>query len=239
MNLLKKRLNLTVSEENIKDWYNKKHLTKGKNAWRPYEAYSIFLDYLNVKPGKKLLDVGCGTGYLLKESNRRGLKTYGQDISNEAIKIAKKVSLNSKILVGKGENLRFPRNHFDYITCLGALEHFLDMEKGINEMVRVAKKEALFCIVVPNINCGIGWLRGTEQQDINENLLSLKQWKNFFRKQGFEILRVHQDKWFMNQIKVLSSANPLRIMNRVIHKSIWKFLPLNYAYQFIFIMKKK
>ena len=97
-----------VSEKEIKDWYNQRHLIKGKNAWRPYEAYPRFLDYLNVKPRKKLLDIGCGTGYLLKDADKRGLKTYGVDISDEAAKIAREVTPNSKIIRGKGENLKFP-----------------------------------------------------------------------------------------------------------------------------------
>jgi len=53
----------------------------GENAWRTFEAYPFFLDYLNVKSGEKLLDIGCGTGYLLKATDQRGLQTYGVDIS--------------------------------------------------------------------------------------------------------------------------------------------------------------
>jgi len=48
------------------------------------------LDYLGAQKGRKLLDVGCGTGFLLLAAFKRGLKTYGIDISEEAIKIAKK-----------------------------------------------------------------------------------------------------------------------------------------------------
>lgn len=230
-----------VSEKEIKNWYNQRHCSWGENAWRPYEAYPIFLDYLNVKIGKRLLDVGCGTGYLLKAADRRGLETYGVDISNEGVKIAQKVSPNSKILVGKGEELKFPDNFFDYVTCLGALEHFLNIEKGVREMGRVAKNGALFCIVVPNINFlfwKIKGRKGTKQQDINENLLSLKQWKNIFIKEGYEILKIYQDRWFMKKTNIFSSANPLGIVKRAIYKLVWIFLPLNYTYQFIFVLKK-
>jgi len=85
-----------VSEKEIKDWYNQRYATKGENAYRPFEAYHIFLDHLNIKPGRKLLDIGCGTGYLLKEADIRGLETYGIDISEEAVKIAKKFLLTQK-----------------------------------------------------------------------------------------------------------------------------------------------
>jgi len=232
---------IMLNEKEIKDWYDRKHRILGENAWRPYEAYPIFLDYLNVTSGKTLLDIGCGTGYLLKAADQRGLETYGVDISDEAVKITKKNSPNSKIIVGKGEELEFPPLFFDYVTCIGALEHFLDMELSIKEMLRVAKKGALFCIVVPNINFfvwKIGGIKGTEQKDINEKLLSLKDWKNILLKEEFEILKIYQDKYIFKANNIFQSLNPLAIVKRTICKSMYYFLPLKYAYQFIFIMEK-
>jgi SAM-dependent methyltransferase len=231
-----------VNEREIKAWYDQRYLSFGEKAWRPFEAYPIFLDYLNVKPARKLLDVGCGTGNLLKAAAQRGLETYGVDISNEGVKIARKISPSSKITVGKGEDLKFPDNFFDYVTCIGSLEHFLDMEKGVKEMVRVAKDDALFCVVVPNINFLLWKIRGTkgtEQQDINENLLSLEQWKSIFIKEGLEILKIYQDKWLMKKTNIFSSLNPLGIVKRTIYKLMWIFLPLNYTFQFIFILRKR
>ena len=231
-----------VSEKEIKDWYNQRHSAKGKNTWRSYQAYPAFLDYLNVKPTKKLLDIGCGTGYLLKAADQRGLDTYGVDISYEGVKIARKIAPNSKIIVAKGETLNFSNNFFDYITCIGALEHFLDMKKGVKEMVRVGKDDALFCIVVPNRNF-LFWkikaTKGTEQQDINENLLLLKEWKSLFIPEGLNILKIYQDRWFMKKTNIFSSINPLGIVKRAVYKLAWIFLPLNYTYQFIFILRKE
>lgn len=229
-----------VNEEEIKDWYNHRYLKYGKSAMRPYEAYPIFLDYLNVRTQKKLLDIGCGTGYLLKAADQRGLETYGTDISNEGVKIAQKVSPHSKIIRGKGEELRFPDKFFDYVTCLGALEHFLNIEKGINEMVRVAKDDALFCIVVPNLNFAL-WnkgKKGTKQQDINETLLSLEEWRNMFEKEKLEIVNIYQDKWLSRKIRILSSLNPSKILLKIYLKLRWMFISLDSTYQFVFILKK-
>ena len=112
------------------------------------------------------------------------------------------------------------------------------MDKGISEMIRVAKQNATFCIVVPNVD----WViyrttskKGTDQVEINENLLSLKQWKQIFTKAGFRIISIHRDKWAK---KLIGSAikDKSKII-RMICKRLWVLLPLKYNYQFIFIIK--
>ena len=230
-----------VTEKLIKEWYNKKHSAKGEGAWRPLESYFIFLNYLDAQKGRKLLDVGCGTGYLLRAADQRGLETYGVDISDEGVKIAKKVSPRSKISIGKGEQLKFPDSSFDYVTCLGALEHFLNIENGVKEMVRVAKDGSRLCMVVPNVDYFF-WRgkkrKGTEQQDINENLLTLDQWKSIFLKQGLAIEKIYQDRWLVENMKVFASKNMLEVFRRALYKLIWFFLPLGATYQFIFILRK-
>ncbi|MCD6594502.1 class I SAM-dependent methyltransferase [bacterium] len=230
-----------INEEKIKIWYNRRHSSLGQKSWRPFKAYHNFLDYLNIKSGGKLLDIGSGTGFLLKLANRNGLRTYGVDISIEGVKIAKNTSPDSIIIVNSGENLAFLDNTFDYITCIGVLEHFIDIENGIAEILRVAKDNAIFCIVVPNINYffwKIKGKKGTIQQDINEHLFSLEQWENLFAKNGLKISEIHQDKWFMIKDKIFSSLNPIKITKKIIYKLIWLFMPLKNTYQFIFILRK-
>jgi len=225
------------TNQEIKNWYNKRYSSQGKDSMRPEEAYPLFLDYLKVKKGKKLLDVSCGTGFLLKAGTQRGLDTSGTDISEEAVRIACQISPKSKIIVGRGEDLKFSNNEFDYVTCLGSLEHFLDMNKGLQEMRRVAKDSAKFCIMVPNSNFILWKLskkQGTEQQDINEKLLSSKEWQNIFKKNGYKITKIYKDKWLSGKEKSKSSNS----IKRFIFKFLWTIIPLNYTYQFIFILEK-
>ena len=231
-----------VDENEIKDWYNQKYCRAGGNPWRSYQTYNVILDYLSVEKDKKLLDVACGTGFLLNAATGRGLKTCGVDISEEAVKIARRNSPHSLIKAGKGEILDFPSNYFDYVTCLGALEHFLDIEKGIDEMLRVGKADATYCIIVPNINY-IYWIirgkKGTEQSDINEKLYSLDEWGKIFNRKGWEIANIYQDREYFKHLKIFSSMNPLLIILKMIAKFTYFAIPLRYTYQFVFLMRKK
>ncbi len=169
-----------------------------------------------------------------------GIETYGQDISSEGVKIAKQISPGSVIKIGCGEKLKFKGDFFDYVTNIGALEHFVDISKGLQEKLRVAKPNAKFCIVVPNKDYFF-WKfgkKGTEQQEINERLLSLKGWARLFASEGFKVIAIHHDPWFKH-MRIFNSYNPFVVMKRAILWSIWQMIPLKYTYQFVFIMKKK
>lgn len=231
-------MNQTMDQKEIKKYYDDLYNQTQESTMRPVEAYRIFLDYLDVKPGGKLLDIACGPGNLLKNAEDAQLITYGLDISIEALKIANRVSPNSKLFLGVGEKLPFSDDNFDYITCLGSLEHFADIDSGLQEMVRVASKYAKYCIVVPNINYKFG--AGTDQ--IEEKLLTLGQWKDILKRNGLNIVKIKQDKYFSKVLspkKILTEKGmkgKLRLLKR---KLIWIFMPLNETYQFIFICNTK
>jgi SAM-dependent methyltransferase len=230
------------TEQDIKDWYNRRYADRGADSMRPPDAYQVFLSTLGVQSGRTLLDIACGTGFLLHAAAQRGLKTFGTDISEEAVRLSKQTSPESEVIVGKGEDLKFPDGLFDYVTCLGSLEHFLDMNKGLGEMKRVSKPDALLCITVPNSNFlywRVSGKHGTEQQDINEHLMSLSEWKDLFSRNGLEVVRIRQDRWPMKKIRPFATANPLRIVRDLTFKLVWSVLPLRSAYQFIFVLKKR
>ena len=186
------------SAEDVKSWYNQHYAAKGLQSMRPAAAYPVFLDLLGATAGTRLLDVSCGTGSLLAAARDRAVDAVGVDLSDEAVKLAKRFAPSAEVAVGAGEALAFRDGSFDYVSCLGSLEHFLDMGKGLEEMKRVAKPAARFCIMVPNQDF-IGWKvlghQGTAQQDINEHLLPLKAWRQLFERHGLVVLRVVPDRW--------------------------------------------
>ena len=64
------------TEQDIKNWYNKVYSSGQQQSMRPKEAYAVFLDYLDAQKGKKLLDVSCGTGFLLLNAVERARSEY-------------------------------------------------------------------------------------------------------------------------------------------------------------------
>lgn len=231
-----------VTEKEVVDYYDKIYWRKGANSMRPFEYYKKVFRYFNTVVGKKLLDVGVGTGYLLKAARDSGLGVSGVDISPESIKVAKEVVPSADLRVAPGENLPFENDFFDYVVCFGSLEHFLDMDKGVTEMTRVARSDAEFMIVVPNKNYFLWRFRGeygTKQQNLKETLMSFQEWKEFFEKHGLSVTKVYHDPWPWQSVKIFKHKNPWRIIRRTIYRLIWLFIPLEYTYQFIFILNKK
>jgi ubiquinone/menaquinone biosynthesis C-methylase UbiE len=230
-----------ATEEDVRAWYNRRHVSQGERAWRPADAYAVFLDQLEVTPGGKLLDVGCGTGYLLKEADRRGLTTTGVDISDEAVRIARSVSPRSRIERAVGETLPFEDSSFDYVCCIGVLEHLSDLDRGVREFTRVTKQGGKLCVVVPNKNYLVWKLRGaagTEQQTVREVLFDLDGWRNLLTQTGLRVALITQDKWPMRRPIISGASNLPGMARNLVRKLVWVFMPLRYTYQFIFVLQK-
>ena len=101
---------------------------------RPEWVYRDWFRLLHpIVKGHALLDVGCGTGLLLKTAAAAGLQTYGLDLSDAAVAMSRKNSPTSQVVQGEGEHLPFADAQFDYVCCIGSLEHYADVERGLAE----------------------------------------------------------------------------------------------------------
>lgn len=96
--------------------------------------------------GKKVLDIGCGNGYILSKYAQEGATVHGVDITETGVDLTKKrfeifnISLNGgEIIVANAEDLPFEDNYFDCVCSMGVLHHTPDTQKAIDEAYRVLK----------------------------------------------------------------------------------------------------
>jgi len=107
------------------------------------------ISMLKAQQPKIVLDVATGTGDMILEINRQlnPEKIVGLDIANEMLEIArKKISKKNidgftTLTLGDSENLPFDDNTFDAITVAFGVRNFENLERGLQEMNRVLKKD--------------------------------------------------------------------------------------------------
>jgi len=223
----------------IKDWFNATYKQRGSLYLRPVKAYSIFAELLDLKSEDHLLDVACGLGRMMEAADPYTKNLYGIDISNVAIETAKKKFPDYNLQLANAEKLPFEDNLFEKITCLGSLERMLDLELVFSEMQRVSNNNAKFCFLVRNSR-SFKWvlfkkLLRTKNIKGNQGANTLEQWTQLFENNGFKIENVFADQWPIMKLKRIFNPFDHRFFKKI-HSSL---VPLEYAYEFIFILSKE
>ena len=107
-----------------------------------------------MKPESKVLDVGCGAGFLSNELAKQNLDVTGVDLSPESIKVAGQYDETKKVkyLTADAYKLPFADGSFDVLTALDFLEHVDRPNDVIKEFSRVLKPGGLFIFHTFNRN---------------------------------------------------------------------------------------
>ena len=120
------------------------------------EHLERILAFINVRDGMRILDLGCGSGYLtfpIAERNSH-CEVTGLDSVCEAIDVnrsrANDMGLNNLAFVSyDGIDFPFEAGSFDLVVTRYALHHFPDIEHSIGEVSRVLKERGVLFISDP------------------------------------------------------------------------------------------
>jgi len=115
-----------------------------------WEKVARFMaEHYGLKAGDKILDVGCGKGFLLFDFTKvvPGIEVYGIDISEYAIENSK-IEVKNNLQVANATSLPFPDKHFDFVFSLNTLHnlHNYDLNKALREIERVGRKSKYICV---------------------------------------------------------------------------------------------
>ena len=150
------------------------------------ETVKEITKYYDLSDDAKILDIGCGKGFLLYEFSKLlpNAKLKGIDISNYAIKNSKK-EIRSSLEVGNATSLPYPDNYFDLVLSINCLHclHVYDLEKSLIEMERVGKKDKYLC--VESFRSEIEKQNLLYWQVTCEAFHNPKSWKWWFNKTGY------------------------------------------------------
>jgi SAM-dependent methyltransferase len=94
--------------------------------------------------GKRVLDIGCGTGYGIAEMAGSAAFAVGLDSAAEA------VPDRGALVQASATALPFRPESFDLITAFEVIEHLTDWEQMLLEARRVLRADGLFLVSTPN-----------------------------------------------------------------------------------------
>lgn len=100
-----------------------------------------FIAHWGLKPGDRVLEVGCAKGFLMKDLADRGIEVWGLDISDYAARNCHQ-AVAGRIVVGSADTLPFPDQSFAAVICINVL-HNLDTDRvkaALGEIQRVAPR---------------------------------------------------------------------------------------------------
>ncbi|MBI2011695.1 methyltransferase domain-containing protein [Candidatus Daviesbacteria bacterium] len=112
---------------------------------------------------RKILDVGCGTGRLVKYLNDVGFVAKGVDLSPIAVKKAKAlVKKKNTIFKTSATKLPFKNKSFDLVIAISVIEHIsnLAVEKFLKETHRILKPKGFIFLITPNLSTPIRLVQG-------------------------------------------------------------------------------
>jgi ubiquinone/menaquinone biosynthesis C-methylase UbiE len=109
----------------------------------------LMIDHYGLKAGDKILDIGCGKGFLLYDFTKilPGIEIYGIDVSKYALENCKE-EIKDNLIYGNATSLPYKDNYFDFVFSLNTFHNLecYDLFDALKEMERVGKNNKYICV---------------------------------------------------------------------------------------------
>ncbi len=141
----------TAESEVERDFYAEYYEIEDRHWWF-LGRRAIFTRILDRRLGpsddRRILDVGCGTGTMVRELARYG-RVEGVDADPEAVAFCRERGLRNVRQVDGEAALPFESGSFDLVTALDVIEHVDDDDAMLRELARVLIPGGLLLVSVP------------------------------------------------------------------------------------------
>jgi ubiquinone/menaquinone biosynthesis C-methylase UbiE len=176
---------MNTYKEKVKERFDELADSYTNNAVSYIRNKRLNLINKHIKKEDKVLEIGCGSGNILKLINSKNI--YGLDISPKMIEFCKKTIPHGNFISGDAENLPYEDNFFDKVIISEVLYYLPDLEKAMEEAKRVLKKEGLLLITSLNrkynfIKTIVNVLKIGVHDNVSMSYISLNNLKNIIQK---------------------------------------------------------
>jgi 2-polyprenyl-3-methyl-5-hydroxy-6-metoxy-1,4-benzoquinol methylase len=161
--------------------------------------------------GKKMLDIGCGSGLSLLEAQKSGAEVWGIEADPNVVRIAN--ALNLRIHQGNLYDKPFEGIYFDLIVMNQVIEHIPEPDKML-ELIRTRlSDEGRVIMVFPNVNSL--WSRVSGKRWINWHIpyhlhhFSIRTFSKMVERCGYNIVStrtITPNAWTVLQLRTMKQA---------------------------------
>lgn len=116
-----------------------------------------WIDQLQLSPGARILETGCGAGFLSVALAQRGFELDALDTVETMLNMTRANALSANVqehvhpTLGDVHNLTYPAETFDAVLALGVLPWLHSPQLALAEMTRVLKPGGYLLVTVDNL----------------------------------------------------------------------------------------
>lgn len=172
----------------------------------------------------KMIEIGCGSGTILRYLKNKNINIEGADISLDGLRFCSDL-VSVPLYQINAISTPFPEKHYNLIGVFDVIEHIEDDQSLINELYRICQDNGFVIITVPAYNflwsyfdTLSGHLRRYTKKDLEEKL----------NKAGFKIVKISYFMfflfpviWFYRQLIMIRFRNKIPDL-----KQLWELKPI-------------
>lgn len=131
-----------VYEKACKSWFLPRRL------WHAHKNRKV----VKKVKGKRVLEVGCGSGTIVKRLLKKDKNVVGVDIGKKFLNFCQSSYRKAAFCGADAQHLPFSDNSFDTIVCSEVIEHLSNPKKSLKEFKRILHPNGELIITTPNIS---------------------------------------------------------------------------------------
>src|SRR5215467_7066300 len=157
---------------------------------------------MNLRPGERVLDLGCGSGWatrLLARLVADGPEGFGQvvgvDVSDEMIRQARTLSKDFENILyvwGSAQQIPWEENFFDKILSVESFYYYPDQDRALNELFRVMAPHGRLFILINLYKDNEYSLQWVDKLKVPVHVRSKDEYVELFRAHAFEKIEAVQ-----------------------------------------------